>query len=318
MTKLQKVDTTAPNDRHLIELFREMLAAEQACAKNTLMAYGRDLQDFYRFIQKPIEQVVAADILAYLNGLVERESSVATQSRRLSCLRKYFRFLLSEMVIDRDPTQTIESPRLGRQLPKTLSIADVDLLLMRAKEQRDSCGLRLLAMLEIMYSSGMRVTELVSLPLSVLPKDPQILRQTQMIHIKGKGGRERLVPLGQPAIDALEDYLNVRDEFIPAPQKTNPWLFPSTAKEGHLTRIRFFQLIKELAGKAGLNSDVISPHVLRHAFATHLLQGGADLMSIQKLLGHVDISTTQVYTHVAAGHIIKLVNTHHPLAKKQK
>ncbi|AIK96531.1 recombinase XerD [Candidatus Paracaedibacter acanthamoebae] len=309
---------TDQNDRHLIELFLEMLAAEQACAKNTLMAYDRDLQDFYRFIQKPIDQIITDDILDYLSGLVERESSVATQARRLSCLRKYFRFLFSEAVMNHDPTQTVESPRLGRPLPKTMSIADVDLLLTTANEQRDSCGARLLAMLEIMYSSGMRVTELVSLPLSVLPKDPQLLRRTQMIHIKGKGGRERLVPLGQPAIDALEDYLRVRDEFIPASQKTSPWLFPSNGKEGYLTRIRFFQLIKGLAMKAGLNPDVISPHVLRHAFATHLLQGGADLMSIQKLLGHVDISTTQVYTHVAAEHIIKLVNTHHPLAKKQK
>ncbi|MBW8308585.1 MAG: site-specific tyrosine recombinase XerD [Candidatus Paracaedibacteraceae bacterium] len=318
MTKLQKADTTEQNDRQLIELFLEMLAAEQACARNTLMAYDRDLQNFYSFMQKPIDQVRADDILAYLNNLVERKDSVATQSRRLSCLRKYFRFLLSEDIVDCDPTQTVESPRRGRQLPKTMSIADVDLLLTMAKEQTDPCGIRLLAMLEIMYSSGMRVTELVSLPLSVLPKDPQILRQTRMIHIKGKGGRERLVPLGAPAIEALEDYLTVRDEFIPVNQKASPWLFPSTGKDGYLTRIRFFQLVKELALKAGLNPQVISPHVLRHAFATHLLQGGADLMSIQKLLGHVDISTTQVYTHVAADHIIKLVNTHHPLAKKQK
>jgi integrase/recombinase XerD len=318
MTKLQKVDTTDQNDQQLIELFLEMLAAEQACAKNTLMAYARDLQDFYRFIQKPIAQIVTDDILAYLKELVDRKSSVATQARRLACIRKYFRFLFSEAVVTYDPTQTVESPRLGKHLPKTMSIDDVNLLLTTAAEQRDSCGVRLLTMLEIMYSSGMRVTELVSLPLSVLPKDPQVLRQTQMIYIKGKGARERLVPLGQPAIDALEDYLLVRDEFIPATRKTSPWLFPSHGKEGYLTRIRFFQLIKGLALKAGLNPHVISPHVLRHAFATHLLQGGADLMSIQKLLGHVDISTTQIYTHVAAEHIIKLVNTHHPLAKKQK
>jgi integrase/recombinase XerD len=317
MTKPQRIDIEA-SDTYFIENFLEALAAEQACASNTLLAYRRDLRDFYAFLRKPAQQIESSDIQDYLHhlGNGDQKSSVATQARRLSCLRKYFRFLLSEDRIKKDPTQSIDSPRKSRPLPKTLSITDVDLLLTTGAQQRDSYGIRLRAMLEMMYASGMRVSELVGLPMSVIPKDPKLVRQTQMLYIKGKGGRERLVPLGQPAVEALEAYLLIRHEFIPEGQKTNPWLFPSTGKLGHITRIRFFQLIKEVALKAGLNPELTSPHVLRHAFATHLLQGGADLMSIQKLLGHVDISTTQIYTHVAVDHIIQLVNTHHPLAKK--
>lgn len=316
MTKLQKIDIN--EQKHLIESFLEALAAESVCARNTLLGYRQDLQDFYALIRKSPCQVESSDIVSYLRHLVEMKRSVSTQARRLSCLRKYFRFLLSEDYITCDPSRFIESPRKRRSLPKTLSVEDVDLLLTNAAQQRDFYGIRLHAMLEIMYSSGMRVSELVALPLTVVPKDRQLLHQMQMVYIKGKGGRERLVPLGQPAINALEDYLQIRDEFIPMGQKTNPWLFPSTGKLGHITRIRFFQLIKQLAVKVGLNPDMISPHVMRHAFATHLLQGGADLLSIQKLLGHADISTTQIYTHVAASHIVNLVNTHHPLARIKK
>ncbi|WP_010299575.1 site-specific tyrosine recombinase XerD [Candidatus Odyssella thessalonicensis] len=318
MTKLPKLNSIAENHKNLIEQFLEMLAAERGCATNTLLAYRRDLGDFHNFVPKPVQEVQSSDIADYLKDLAGKEFSSATQARRLSCLRKYFRFLLSEDVLASDPTRAIDSPRLRKNLPKTLSIEDVDLLLSAAETQKDAYGLRLRAMLEILYSSGMRVSELVSLPLSVLPKDTRLLAQIQMLHIKGKGGRERLVPLGEPAVHALKEYLLVRGYFIPQGHKASPWLFPSHGKQGHVTRIRFFQLLKELALKSGLIPDLVSPHVLRHAFATHLLQGGADLLSIQKLLGHVDISTTQIYTHVAAEHIINLVNTHHPLARKQK
>lgn len=316
MTKLQKIDIN--EQKYLIESFLEALAAGRACARNTLLGYRQDLQDFHAVIRKSPCQVESSDVVSYLRHLVDMKRSVATQARRLSCLRKYFRFLLSEGYITRDPTRSVDSPRKRRSLPKTLSLEDVELLLTSAARQQDFYGIRLHAMLEIMYSSGMRVSELVGLPLTVIPKDRTLLHQMQMIYIKGKGGRERLVPLGQPAINALENYLLIRDEFIPAGQKTSPWLFPSTGKLGHITRIRFFQLVKQLAVTVGLDPDMISPHVMRHAFATHLLQGGADLLSIQKLLGHADISTTQIYTHVAASHIVSLVNTHHPLAKIKK
>lgn len=318
MIKSLKADTIGIKNNLLIEPFLEALSAEQACAKNTLLAYLRDLTHFHGYANKPINDISASDIFAYLSYLTHSGLSVSTQSRRLSSLRKYFRFLLAESHIDHDPTQKIESPKSRKSLPKTMSIEDVDVLLLTAASQQDSCGVRLSALLEMMYSSGMRVSELVSLPMSVFPKDLNKLRLTQMIHIKGKGGRERIVPLGEPAIRSLENYFLVRDEFIPAGLKTSPWVFPSGSKNGYLTRVRFFQLIKDLALRAGLNPNLISPHVVRHAFATHLLQGGADLLSIQKLLGHVDISTTQIYTHVATNQIIDLVNTHHPLAKKQK
>ncbi len=317
MTKSPKADTRAVPSLNLIEQFLEARLAEHASAKNTVLAYGRDLKDFFRELQKPAESIISDDVQAYIVMLSNSQATAATQARRLSCLRQFFRFLMSESLITNDPTFKIESPKARRSLPTVLSVADVDKLLITASQRRDPAGIRLYAMLEMMYSSGMRVSELVGLPLTVLPKTIGKMTGLQVLHIKGKGGRERLVPLAEPAVAALISYINVRDDFIqPAQRMGRNFLFPSSSKEGHLTRIRFFQLLKELAVESGLDPSLVTPHGIRHAFATHLLSGGADLLTIQKLLGHVDIATTQIYTHLSADRVIELVNQHHPLRRQ--
>ena len=300
-----------------VGLFLEMLAAERGLAKNTLVAYAHDLQDLFLFL-KPRHPYHAQteDLNRYLQSLAIQERSATTQARRLSALRQYYRFLISENLILTDPTRALAAPKTQRALPKNLSVEDVDRLLLAAAGDKTPTGVRLYAMVEMLYASGLRVSEMVTLPMTVIPRQLDVLRDKQMLFIKGKGGQERIVPLGEIAIDALEKYLAIRPVFLT--EKDSKWVFPSRGKSGHLTRIRFFQLIKELAIAAGLSPEKVSPHVIRHAFATHLLQGGADLLSIQKLLGHADISTTQIYTHVMAEQIINLVKQHHPLAKMEK
>lgn len=315
MTKSPKADTPAVPNLNLIERFLEAQAAERAAAKNTLLAYGRDLRDFFLTIPKAADSIASDDIQDYINLLTDRHVTASTQARRLSCLRQFFRFLISEGILTKDPTLKVDSPKTTRLLPTVLTIQDVDALLITAAQRKDPAGIRMRAMLEIMYSSGMRVSELVSLPMTALPINIDKLSDLQILHIKGKGGKERLVPLGEPAVEALTAYLQMRDEFVTPPQKNPNWVFPSSSKEGHLTRVRFFQLIKELALQAGLSPSAVTPHGIRHAFATHLLQGGADLLTIQKLLGHVDIATTQIYTHLSADRVLHLVNQHHPLRR---
>lgn len=309
-----------------LDVFLEMVAAERGGAKNTLEAYRRDVIDFFTFVTNSrgesvnLQEILAGDVIDYLGTLAQDNRSTATQSRRLSSLRQFFKFLLSEQIMGHDPTQLVETPKMIKPLPKTLSVGDVDRLILAAAEQETPQGIRLSAMLELMYASGMRVSELVSLPYLVIPQDFEQLRKNQMFFIKGKGGRERLIPLGEPAIRALEKYLVVRPYFckITKSPDASKWLFPSRGRLGHLSRIRFFQQIKKLALEVDLDPEKVSPHVLRHAFATHLLQGGANLLMIQKLLGHVDISSTQIYTHVIAEHVIKLVEDHHPLARRRR
>lgn len=304
--------------------FLEMLAAERGVAKNTLEAYGRDLKLFFSFINQDALQAESSHIVTYLGFLHEQKRSVATQSRHLSTLRHFYTFLLSEEKIAQNPTQLVDGPKSQQPLPKTLTYEEVELLITEASQCDTPQGIRLWTMLELMYASGMRVSELVSLPLSVLPQDLEQLNTQQMLFIKGKGDRERYIPLGGPAVRALEQYIKVRPFFCrSSPKKSlgadpQKFLFPSRGKEGHLTRIRFFQQLKKLAVCVDIDPEKVSPHVLRHAFATHLLQGGADLMVIQKLLGHATIATTQIYTHVMASHVIKLVHEHHPLAKAKK
>lgn len=310
-----------PTPPHL-DTFLEMVSAERGAAKNTLEAYRRDIIDFFCFLRTlrgdaiAIQDSLSGDVVDYLGSLTQESRSTTTQARRLSSLRQFFKFLMSEQIISHDPTQLVETPKVAKPLPKTLTVADVDRLIVAAAEQDSPQGIRLSAMLELMYASGMRVSELVSLPYLVIPQDFEQLRKNQMFFIKGKGGRERLIPLGGPAIDALEKYLKVRPHFCKAASPdASKWLFPSRGRVGHLSRIRFFQQIKELALEVDLDPERVSPHVLRHAFATHLLQGGANLLMIQKLLGHVDISSTQIYTHVVAEHVIKLVSECHPLSR---
>jgi integrase/recombinase XerD len=300
-----------------LEGFLEMLAAERAVAARTLEAYRRDLADFAAFVDARGGQVISAEsalIRAYLASMTQAGLSARTAARRLSSLRQFYRFLCAEGVRRDDPSAVIDSPRQGRSLPKFLSEAEVDALLARAaaRARRQGAkraeGLRLQALLEILYATGLRVSELVALPLSAVE------RRSRSLIVKGKGGKERMVPLGGPALRALNAYKGVRAQFIREGAESR-YLFPSRAADGHLTRQRFAQMLKQLAGEAGLAPEKVSPHALRHAFASHLLAHGVDLRALQKMLGHADIATTQIYTHLLDRHLIEAVRAHHPLGR---
>ena len=293
------------------EAFLEMLAAERGAAALTLDAYRRDLADFGGFLAgRPIAAAVAEDVRRYLARLDAAGMAPRTAARRLSALRQFFKFLLLEGLRPDDPTAVVDGPRQGRPLPKILSEAEVTRLIETARADESPEGIRLTAMLELLYASGLRVSELVGLPLGT------VARGERAILVRGKGDKERLVPLGAQALAAIHDYLAVRPLFL-AEGQVSRWLFPSRAASGHLTRMRFGQLLKDLAVKAGIDPAKLSPHVLRHAFATHLLSHGADLRSVQQMLGHADIATTQIYTHVDIERLTALVAAHHPLAKRR-
>ncbi len=295
-----------------LENFLEMLSAERGAAANTLEAYKRDLLDINGFLLKGLAKASTDQLRAYLVQLEKEGVKASTVARRLSALRQYFRFLYDEGLSTDDPSSTLESPKLQRPLPKMMSEDDVDSLLICAAEGKEPEDLRLLCLLELLYASGLRITELVSLPYGAVSRD-----QDHML-IMGKGQKERLVPLSIPARDALSAYKSVRGWFIPKGMDDSPYLFPSSGKEGYLTRQRVGQLLKALALDAGLDPKKVSPHVLRHAFASHLLNRGADLRVVQQLLGHADISTTQIYTHIQDEKLMELVQYAHPLAKKNK
>ncbi len=286
-----------------------MLVAERDARPNTLAAYLRDLSDFAEFLGGAVAAASSADLRAYMASLSRRGLSPRTAARRLSTLRQFHKFLYAEGLRGDDPAAALDSPRQGRRLPKVLSEAEVDGLLAAARRRKGPEGQRLLALLELLYASGLRVSELISLPLAAVRRDPRV------IFVRGKGGRERMVPLGEPARAAISAYLPLRKHFF-SQQADSPWLFPSGAREGHLTRQRVGQLLKDLAVEAGIARDKVSPHVLRHAFATHLLDHGADLRALQQMLGHADISTTQIYTHVLNERLKTLVQDHHPLARQ--
>jgi integrase/recombinase XerD len=314
-----------PSDAKLINLFLDMLAAEQGAGENTLDAYRRDLSDFSEFLSSTGQSFTSAetqglrDYLADLDGRGFKSSSVA---RRLSAMRHLFRFLLNERIRSDDPAAILSGPKRGRGLPKVLSIADVDRLLTRAKALTEAPeastlqrlrAMRLYCLLEVLYATGLRVSELVALPLSASRRD------TRMIVVRGKGGKERLVPLNEASRQAMADYLAAMEVLKESSKKNagvSKWLFPSFGESGHLTRQHFARDLKELAASAGLAPRLVSPHVLRHAFASHLLHNGADLRIVQTLLGHTDISTTQIYTHVVEERLKSLVRDLHPLAEK--
>ncbi|MEE8274148.1 MAG: site-specific tyrosine recombinase XerD [Alphaproteobacteria bacterium] len=299
----------APDGRH-VEAFLEMLAAERGAARLTIEAYGRDLADFARYLGPRGGAPADADaeaIRAYLSHLAARMAP-GTSARRLSCLRQFYRFLFAEGVRDDDPSAAIDSPRKSSPLPRVLGEDEVGALLAAARGWEGAEGLRRAALIEVLYATGLRVTELVSLPLAVARGDPRFLI------VRGKGDKERLVPLGEAAQRALAAYIEARERFLPA-NDASPWLFPSRAAAGHLTRRRFAQMLKEIAVAAGIAPGRVSPHVLRHAFASHLLAHGADLRAVQKMLGHADIATTQIYTHVLDARLKALVRDHHPLAR---
>lgn len=290
-----------------------MLAAERGAARLTLAAYRGDLADLEAFLAPtgtPVEEADAEDLHAYLAALTRRQMAPRTLARRLSAIRQFFRFLLSNGARLDDPTADLDPPRLGRPLPKVLGEAEVEQLIATAQAWPDAEGVRLRVLLELLYGAGLRVSELVGLPLSAAARDPRFLL------VRGKGGKERIVPLSPPARQALAAYLECRGRFLPSGRPSR-WLFPSRGEEGHLTRQRCGQLLKELALAAGLDPARLSPHVLRHAFASHLLDHGADLRSVQQMLGHADIATTQIYTHVQGERLRRLVEIAHPLARRK-
>ena len=309
-------------EEQTIEMFLEMLSAERGAAANTISAYRRDLEDFRNFLHRRARLIAAAappDISAYVAEASATGLKATSLARRLSAVRQLYKFLVAEGQVTADPTLGQAGPRKERALPKTLNVAEVDRLIETASQRAGKAkgleclrAVRLHCLIEMLYATGMRVSELVSLPRDVLAGDARVLT------IKGKGGRERLVPLNSKARAALEHYLQLGRESNDAVATTvaTKWLFPSKSTQGHLTRQRFGQDLKDLAAEAGLDPDRISPHVLRHAFASHLLDRGADLRSVQQLLGHADISTTEIYTHVLEERLKKLVQEHHPLAKK--
>ena len=297
---------------HLIEAFLAMLAAERNAAANPLQSYRRDLEDFAREAG-PFGAAGAEEVRSYLAGLERRGIAATSQARRLSALRQFFRFLLAEGARADDPTASLDSPKPRRALPKVLSVGEVDRLIETARAAvgaepsmpaRRRTALRTLALLELVYATGLRVSELVGLPASAgASRRPYLV-------VRGKGGRERLVALTDAAHEAVATY---RAALGPAAERSR-WLFPADSRSGHLTRQAFARDLKAVALAAGLDPERLSPHVLRHAFATHLLAGGADLRAVQTLLGHADIATTQIYTHVLEERLKRLVAEHHPLA----
>jgi integrase/recombinase XerD len=301
-----------PSQTGLIEAFLEMMSAERGAGVNTLAAYGRDLQDFAGTIKVSVLEASREDVRAYLAGLARAGLAASSQARRLSALRQFYGFLHGEEMRPDNPCLVVETPKRSRPLPKILARSDMDRMIAEATQQAEKSaeGKRLLCIVEMLYAAGLRVSELAGLPLATVKgKDGFLL-------IKGKGGKERLAPLNGSARQAIQSYLDVRAEFLPKDAlRADRYLFCSRGKEGFLTRQRLHQLLKDLAMKAGLDPAKVSPHVLRHAFATHLVEGGADLRSVQTLLGHADIATTEIYTHVAKDHLRKVINRAHPLAK---
>jgi integrase/recombinase XerD len=313
------------SDAQLTGLFLDMLAAEQGAGPNTLDAYRRDLTDFSEFLARGGQDFAGAEtqvLRDYLGDLDTRGFKSSSVARRLSAIRHLYRFLLNERIRSDDPAAILSGPKRGRGLPKVLSISDVDRLLSRAKALSDAPeatapqrlrAMRLYCLLEVLYATGLRVSELVTLPRAAARQD------ARMIVVRGKGNKERLVPLNEPSRQAMADYLAAMEALKPEKKKnaaSSKWLFPSFGESGHLTRQHFARDLKELAAASGLSPRLVSPHVLRHAFASHLLHNGADLRIVQTLLGHTDISTTQIYTHVVEERLKSLVRDLHPLGEK--
>ncbi len=307
-------------DRRLIESFLDMMSAERGAAGNTLEAYRRDLLDFAEHCRRQRSDLAEAareHVRGFLASLSDAAIKASSQARKLSALRRFYGFLYSEGIRTDDPCGAVAAPRLTRPLPKILSAEEALKLVEAAREGADESpeGARLLCIVEMLYASGLRISELVEMPLA------SVRTRERFMHVRGKGGRERMAPLGGAARAALDGYLPLREAFLPRGKLAvlaARYLFPSRGKEAHLTRRRCHQMLKDLAIKAGMDPERLSPHVLRHAFATHLVEGGADLRSVQTLLGHADISTTQIYTHVASDRLWQTVESAHPLARGRK
>ena len=308
------------NDATLIESFLDMMSAERGASANTLAAYRRDLLDLSGVLAAQgagLRTATRDNVKRYLAGLSRAGAASTTQARRLSALRQLFGFLYAEQIRTDDPTNTVVAPKREQPLPKVLSRSEIERLIeaARPRDETDREGVRLRCIVEVFYASGLRVSELVALPLAAARS------RDRFLIVRGKGAKERLVPLSESARQSIRAYVDVRDAFLPKGAqrpKAERFLFCSRGAEGHLTRRRCHQMLKALALEAGVDPDKLSPHVLRHAFATHLVEGGADLRSVQTLLGHADIGTTQIYTHVAKERLTKVMEQAHPLAKRTK
>ncbi|CAN5315602.1 tyrosine recombinase [soil metagenome] len=289
-----------------------MMAVERDASPHTLSAYARDLADAESGVGPGgLLKAGEAEVEAWFASLSTRGLSAATASRRRSAIRQFYRFALGEGWRADDPSRRIDAPKQGRSLPRTLSREEIERLLAASAAREDGGAARMLAMVEMAYASGLRVSELLALRVEAVRRDPAWLI------VRGKGGKERLAPLNTAAREAITAWLAIRDARRKPKAPDNVWLFPSTAASGHLTPRRFAQMLDQAAIDAGIDPARVSPHVLRHAFATHLLEGGADLRVVQTLLGHADIATTQIYTHVAVDRLTQVVNQHHPLARDE-
>lgn len=292
-----------------VEEFLKMMAAEKGAAISTLEAYERDLRQFTEFCGSNLKEISAEDITAFVRDLSSRGMTAKTISRKLSAVREFFKFLYSENEIKINPVLNIQSPKQQKPLPKFLSEQEIRQLIEAAARKQNPAHRRIAVMLELMYACGLRVSELVSMP------ENCINFEKKQLLIRGKGSKERLIPVAGQALEQVQDYLTYRDYFLKGGRRS-VWLFPSkSSASGHVTRDSFFKHLKELAVEAGLDRDKVSPHVLRHSFATHLLNHNADLRAVQKMLGHEDIGTTEIYTHIISDDLIKKVQKLHPLSK---
>ena len=294
-----------------VEAFLEMMAVERDASPHTLSAYGRDLADAEAGIAGGLMAGDEARVEAWYAELGRRGLSPATQARRRSAVRQFYRFALGEGWRVDDPSRRLDAPKQGRSLPRTLAGEEIERLLTAAALHDGAAGVRMVALVELAYASGLRVSELLGLKVEAVRRDPAFLI------VRGKGGKERLAPLNASAREAVKTWLIARDAARPDKVPDSPWLFPSASAKGHLTPRRFAQLLDQAAVDAGIDPARVSPHVLRHAFATHLLEGGADLRVVQTLLGHADIATTQIYTHVATDRLAQVVRDKHPLAREE-
>ncbi|MDR1691478.1 MAG: site-specific tyrosine recombinase XerD [Rickettsiales bacterium] len=292
----------------MLDRFTEMLYAQKGYSKNTLFSYKRDLEDLQKFVNKKLATVSKSDIQNYLQHLYDQHLSSKTLSRKLSVFRTFYKFLMEEKIINSSPMEKIENPKKEQSLPKYLTQDELKKLL--ETDDNDN-GLRLKAMMSLLYACGLRVSELVSLPLTAF------IGEKDVIFITGKGNKERMLPLHKSAKESLIKYLSIRDNFLTKGRK-NAYLFPSNSVSCHITRDGFFKILKKHALSCGISPQKVSPHVFRHSFASHLIEGGADLRSVQILLGHEDISTTQIYTHIMDEKLVKTVQNFHPLSKGNK